>query len=215
MEIKDLVLNVEQLKGMGIHSEQIYIIEYDLHSKKKIPKNISDQEKRRIEARNRVIQSFRNKLFFILKFRVMATRHLESSWIIGKERLEMAVEELNQLKEEMAEKGLGVDKRLKIYPILVSTETYEYYEEQKAQFFLKFAMEHIQYIDKAVSEQRMANSTLWRCQRAYTIIEQLKEELKGHPDLYNEVTDTVALLGDKIAEVEEYIAKWKEEEKEE
>lgn len=213
--MEKLVLDREALEKMGIKGEAIFVIAYDLHSKKKVPKNATEHEKKEIQARNRLVQKFRNKLFHILKYRVMATRHLESSWIIDESRLEIAEGELNELKQEMDERGFNVEKRLKIYSIYTTPATFEHYEDLKAQFLLKFATEHIQYIDKGLDEQRFANSTLWKCQRAFTCIEELKEELKHREDLYAEIVDTVALLGDKIAIIEEEMAKWKAEEDEE
>lgn len=215
MSENKLILDKDALAKMGIKGETIFTIEYDLQSKRKIPKTASEHEKKEIQARNRLVQRFRNKLFHILKYRVMATRHLESSWLIDANKLETAETELKTLMEEMAERGFKTEKRLKIIPILTTNAGFEHYEELKAQFLLKFATEHIQYIDKGLDEQHLANSTLWKCQRAFTCIEELKEELKHRQDLYAEIVDTVALLGDKIAIVEEEMAKWKAEEDEE
>lgn len=211
-EERELILDREQLNAMGIHSEEIYTIEYDMSSERKIPKGATEYEIKEIKAKNKLAREFRNKLIHALKFRIMASKHLESSWIISKEKLEIAVEELEDLKAEMESKGFrDVDKRLRIIPILTTDAGFEHYEELKAQFLLKFATEHIRYIDNGIEDQRMSPPILWRCKKAYSIIEELKEEVKHRPDLYDEIVDTVSLLSDKISIMEDFMRKWKEE----
>jgi len=211
-----IILDAETLAKMGIHGEAIYTIEYDLQSERKILKNATPAERKEAQARNKLARHFRNKVVHALKFNIRAYKHLESSWIVSEDRLEKAVEELSEISEEMRERGFeNVEKRLKIIPILTTQEGFEHYEDRKAQFLLQFAMEHIKYIDKGLDEQRMTPSTLWRCKKAYSIISDLKEEVKNRQDLYDEITDTISLLDDKISVVEEEIAKWKAEEQEE
>jgi hypothetical protein len=211
-EETELILDREQLQNMGIHAEEIYTIEYDMSSERKIPKNATPYERKEIKTKNKLAREFRNKLIHALKFKIMASKHLESSWIISKDKLETAVEELENLKADMESKGFkNVDKRLRIIPILTTDEGFEHYEELKAQFLLKFATEHIRYIDNGIDDQRMSPAILWRCKKAFSIIESLKEEVKHRPDLYDEIVDTVALLSDKISIIEEHMRKWKEE----
>jgi len=208
MDIKDLVLDSNALDKMGLKDQAIYIIEYDIPTpnvsgnKLRIPKNISEERKREIEKTHKKVVKYQNKLLFMLKFKLHATRHLDSCWLIEENRLELAIKSLEELKEEMKVDGFkDIDKRLRIIPILTTIDGFETFEEKKAEFLLQFSMEHIKYTDKAKREQKMAQSTLWRCKEAYSIIEALKEELKSHVR-YNEIIDTNQLLGEQIAYIE-------------
>ena len=199
MDKNEIVLDVKALEAMGLHSEEIYTIEYDLNSELKIRRNSTPEEKKQAQKMNQLAREFRNKLQFILKFKLHATKHLESSWIISKENLEIAVNALSELKESMQNKGFkDVDKRLRIIPILTTSEGFESYEEKKAEFLLNFAMEHTKYCDLAIKTKKMPRGTMWRCKEAYSIINALKEELKGNKR-YNELVDTVGVLGERIS----------------
>lgn len=250
--VNELIFDLKDAEKMGLHGEALYIVEYDLNSKRLIPKdyitcpnchshnetdkifiqkkaqvfcpdcgfNITDEpiqhpiteaEKEERERYNKVANEIRNKLFFALKFQVMATKHLESSWLISKERLEDAVTAINLLKEEMKRGGFdNVDKRIRIIPIMTTEDGFENYEDQKIQFLLQFCTEHIQYCDKALDEQRIAKSSLWRCKKAYEIINLLADELKSE-DSRHEVKDESELLSDKVSQVEAMIQKQEDE----
>lgn len=213
MSEQELILNKEELEAMHLHSEAFYLIEYDVCSRKKIPKNISKEEKEDLEQYNKRAEAIRNKLFFSLKFRIMATKHLESAWLISKDRLPNADKELEAIKAEM--KGYGfdnVDKRIRVVPILTTEEGAENFEDMKVQFLLQFLTEHIQYCDDALNEQRMPKSSLWRCKKAYEIVNLLAEELKTE-DSKHEVRDTAEILSDKYSQVEAMLEKQEEEEK--
>jgi hypothetical protein len=211
----EIILNKEALEQMGIVSKAIFTVEYDVASKVKIPKNATATEKAELVKKNKLATKIRNKLLFALKFKIVATQHLESSWIITKEKLETAIEELDVIKDEMRACGFSnVDRRLRIIPILTTEEGYENYEEQKRQYLLNFATEHIQYCDNGLTEERMPKSTLWRCKKAYEYIEMLSEELKD-ADAKLEVKDTAHILSDKIAQIENLLDEQEEERKKE
>jgi len=217
MEIKDLILDSKALGKMGLADTPIYIIEYDLPTpfksgnKLRIPANSSESKKREIIKKHKLSIQFVNKVFFLLKFKLKATKHLNSCWIIEETRLETAINELEELKEEMKAKGFSdVDKRIRIIPILTTLDGFEHYAEKKVEFLLEFSMEHIKYTEKGKKERKMSQSTLWRCKQAYSIVESLKEEVKGNKR-YNEVKDTNALLGEHIAYIENMIEKQKRE----
>jgi len=199
MDKNEIVLDIKALEAMGLHSEAIYTIEYDLNSELKIHKNSTPEEKKQAKIMNDLAREFRNKLQFILKFKLQATKHLESCWLISESNLETAVNDLSELKDAMRNKGFkDVDKRLRIIPILTTIEGFESYEEKKAEFLLSFAMEHIKYCDLAIKTKKMPRGTMWRCKEAYSIINGLKEELKKNKR-YHELVDTVGVLGERIS----------------
>lgn len=198
----ELILDKEALKRMGLHSENFWVIEYDLNSKIVVPKDATAQEKAKIEERNKSAEHIRNTMKFALKFKIMATKNLESSWLIGQERLEDAQTELSKIKEEMRAKGFdNVDKRIRIIPILTSESGFQNFDERMAQYLLEFSTEHIAYCDKALEEQEISRSSFWRCKRAYEIISTLVEKL-GNENAKNEVKDALGSLNDKIQQVE-------------
>ena len=221
---------------MGLNSEAFFLIEYDLNSKRNIPKDfkvcpkcdmqtenlktlfcqkcggdiatapikspITESEKEERVRYNKVANEIRNKMFFALKFRIMATKHLESAWLVSKERLGDAVTELDAIKAEMKKGGFdNVDKRIRIVPILTTEEGAENFEEMKIQFLLQFCTEHIKYLDDGLDNQRIAKSSLWRCAKTYEIINILADELKTE-DAKHEVKDMAELLSDKISQVQ-------------
>lgn len=234
--VDEIIFDVKDAEKMGLHSEALYIIEYDLNSRRLIPQDfkvcpkcdsrtenlktlfcqkcgadmanspvkssITEAEKEERIRYNKVANEIRNKLFFALKFQIMATKHLESSWLISQERLPEAVKAIDALKEEMRRGSFdNVDKRIRIIPIMTTEDGFENYEDQKIQFLLQFCFEHIQYCDKALDEQRMPKSSLWRCKKAYEIINLLADELKTE-DAKHEVKDESELLSDKVSQVE-------------
>jgi len=210
--VEKLILDSEALEQMGLISEAVYIIEYDLPSPRKIPKNLKPEAKKQLEKRNKLAKEFRNKIDFMLKFKILATKHLESCWLITKDKLSEAIEEIEELKAQMKAKGFSdIDKRIRIIPILTTKEAYESFEDKKAEFLLEFAMEHIKYLEKGLEDRRISDSTLWRCKKAYEHIEVLAEELRNH-ERYNEIIDTNETLGDLIAQMEAIIVENKKKE---
>jgi len=210
--VEKLILDAEALEQMGLISEAVYIIEYDMPSPRKIPKNAKPEVKKQLEKRNKLAKEFRNKMDFLLKFKILATKHLESCWLITKDKLSEAIEEIEDLKAKMKAKGFAdVDKRIRIIPILTTKEAYESFEDKKAEFLLEFAMEHIRYLEKGLEERRISDSTLWRCKKAYEHIEVLAEELRNH-ERYTEIIDTNETLGDLIAQMEAIVVENKKKE---
>jgi len=203
---------VASVEAMGFKGEAVYIIEYDFVSELKIPKNTSKERRKALKLRNKTAREFRNKLIHLLKFKLMATRHLESSWLIDEKRLEDAVNGLEDLKAKMKQKGFkNVDKRIRIIPILTTVEGFQHYEDKKAEFLLDFTMEHLRYVTKGLKKRRIAKSTLWRCQHASEIVNAIKDELSTSKR-YKELCDTIGILDDQIGAMEAIIAKEKEKE---
>ena len=174
---------------------------------------ITESEKEERVRYNKVANEIRNKMFFALKFRIMATKHLESAWLVSKERLTDAVKELDAIKVEMKRGGFdNVDKRIRIVPILTTEEGAENFEEMKVQFLLQFCGEHLAYCDHALDEQRIAKSSLWRCIKTYEIINILADELKTE-DAKHEVKDMNELLSDKVSQVQQMLQRQEDETK--
>lgn len=211
--VDKLILDEKALETLGLSDKAFYIVEYDLYDDRiKIPANSTAETKKQIQKRNQLARAFRNKLMFLLKFKLNATKHLESCWIIEEKRLDSTVEALEDLKAEMKDKGFSdADKRLRVIPILTTVEGFQHYEDKKAEFLLDFAMQHIEYAEKGKKAKRMSKSTLWRCKQAYTIIEALKEEIKGN-NRYNELVDTNGALGEVVADVENMLEQQKKKE---
>ena len=257
--VDELIFDPEDAKKMGLCSTALYTIEYDLNSKRLIPKDyttcpnchtnietdklyintkkiegregyfcpncganltnepvqhpITEVDKEERERYNKVANEIRNKLFFVLKFRIMATKHLESSWLISKERLADAVTEIDAIKAEMKRGGFdNVDKRIRIIPIMTTEDGFESYEDQKIQFLLQFIGEHLAYADKGLDEQRLPKSSLWRMKKTYEIVNLLADELKS-TDAQHEVKDMNELLSDKISQCDAMLQKQEDEAK--
>jgi hypothetical protein len=197
----ELILDKKACEKLGLHSEAVYLIEYDLNSKRLIPKTATKQVKDEIVQLNKKAVEIRNQMGYILTFKIRATRHLESSWLIAKERLEEAQVELENVKEKMKSYGFdNVDKRIRIIPVFVREENFESFEDEKAQFLLQFATEHIKYCDRMLEENRVSEPILWRVQKAYEIVNTLSEELKNR-DAEAEIKDMASLLDDKTQQV--------------
>jgi hypothetical protein len=180
-----------------------------LHSEKKIGEKLSKEAKKELKARNDLSREFRNSLIFLLKYKLKATKHLESCWIIDEKRLDLAIDGLEGLKDKMKAKGFkNVDERLRIIPILTTDEGIQNYDDKKAEFLLDFTMEHVQYMEKAIKAKRVANGLIWRCKKACEIIHELKQELKAH-GRYKELLDTVSILDEVLPKVEAIIKKQK------
>jgi hypothetical protein len=207
--LEDLVLDKEALEKAGLYAEEVYMIGYDLPSAKKVSKKKGTINGRRATAPeveealrlNKITEHYRNKMKYLLKWKLMATKHLESSWIITKDRIKEAVAELSELKSEMKPIFRDIDRRIRIVPLWTTEQGYETFEELKAQFLMDFATQHIASCDKGLDAKKMDSSKIWRCKKAYEYIHILADELRNK-SLRNEVKDTVALLGDKIAQVE-------------
>ena len=178
---KDLILDEEALEKMGFHAKRIVLIEYDLHSEWKIPEDTPDDEARLIAQRNKLARKFRNELTYLLKYKLKATQHLQSCWIIEGKYLNDAIEKLENLKRRMIGKGFNdAGRRIRIIHILTRPNDNEYYDTKKANYLLKFISEGLKCCNKAEEDQKIAKSTVWRLENAIEIITILKKEVEGH-----------------------------------
>ena len=213
--IDKLILDSSALAEMGFAEEAVYLIEYDLHSEKVIPERyytvdgkgerILNETGKGLQKRNKLAREFRNKLIFLLKYNVKATKHLESCWIISENRLESTIKGLESLKEEMKAKNFpDVDKRLRVIPIITTLDGFQHYEDKKAEFLLQYAIEHIKYMEKAEKARRCASGLIWRSKKAYEAIAELSGELKRHKR-YKELLDTNIALDEVTNRVDSII----------
>jgi hypothetical protein len=212
-----LIIDEKALEELGLCGETIYAIEYDLYGEKNLTpsekKTLSKEEKAQVERNNKIGRELRNKLVFTLKFKLFATKHLESSWLLDGEHLDEAVSEIEGIKNEFKAKGFAdCDKRIKIVPIITTSEGFQHYEDKKAEFVLEFVFEHVKYAETGIKEQKISQSTLWRCKQAVSICNALAEELKGN-ERYNELVDSINILDELNAQCEAFILEQKEQAK--
>ena len=216
MTTEKLIIDEKALEELGLSSETIYTLEYDLYAEKELTKeqkkSLSPEEIKANERFNKIAREYRNKLAFLLKFKLYATKHLQSSWLLNGERLETAVSEIEAFKEELKAKGFNdIDKRIKIIPIFTTTEGFQHYEDKKAEFVLEFIFEHVNYAETGIKEQRISQSTLWRCKQAVSICSTLSEELKQN-ERFHEIQDTIGILDELNGKCEAFLLKQKEAE---
>jgi hypothetical protein len=209
-----LIIDEQALEELGLKGSTIYTCEYDMYSEK----YLTDAEKRKLtkeqkdanERFNKLARIFRNKIVFSLKFKLDAIKHLESSWLLDGDKLDLAVSEIEQIKTDAKRKGFDdIDQRIKIIPIFTTPDGFENYKDKKAEFILSFIMEHVKMAEEGVKNKRMAQSTLWRCRKAVEICNSHIESMKGH-ERYNEMLDTVNMLDELNGQCEAFLTEQKQ-----
>ena len=224
--LEKLLIDESALEALGLHGETIYLVEYDMNAETKIlvmgdettgftyfhnGKLISKEEAEGLQKKNELARKYRNELLFSLKFKMLATKHLESAWWINGEMLDTTIQSLEEMKEKMKLDGFkDVDKRVKVIPVLTNTEGFTHYEDKKAEFILDFLMEHAKYAQDGIDAKRISASTLWRIKQAISICNIQAESLKAH-ERYNEILDTVNMLDELAGECDAIVLKAKEE----
>ena len=208
-----LILDKDALARMGLYGKVIFLVEYDMHSEWVIPEDTPVEEVKWITQRNKLARRFRNDLVYLLKYKLFATQHLQSCWIIEGKYLGTARAELEALKDKMIERGFkDADRRIKVIQIVTTPQDNEYYDTKKANFLLNFISEALGYCDRAEKSGELKKGTLWRVEKAFEIVSLLKEEVQNHK-LYGEIekglaklktrTEKVKVLSD-LEELEEY-----------
>lgn len=196
-----LVLDKEALEKMGLYAKVIFFVEYDMHSEWKIPKDSSHEEVRWLNQRNKLARRFRNDLVYLLKYKLYATQHLQSSWIVEDKYLDLAKVELRELIKKMKERGFhDADRRIKIVKIVTTPEDNQYYDNKKAEFLLNFLNEANGYCEKAESEGEVKKGSLWRVTKAIEIVEIIKMEVQSHK-LYGEIERVLVKLRERVEKV--------------
>lgn len=209
-----LIIDEKALEELGLHGTTLYVCEYDLYSER----YLTDAEKRRMNTEqkeankrfNKLARKTRNKMVFTLKFKLEATKNLESSWFLDGDKLDEAVKEIEEIKATAKSKGLeDIDERIKIIPLITNDVGFEHYEDKKAEFILAFLMEHVEYAEKGIKTKKMAQSTLWRCKKAVEICNAHSESLK-QSERYSEILDTINMLDELNGQCESFLTDQKE-----
>jgi len=186
--MEPLVLDKDALEKLGLHSEALYALEYDL------PSNYLQKIDKKTKQ---FLEFMRWKMVYQLKYKLRAIRNLNSSWFIDGERLNDAEEFVESMKQQYASKGFNMDKKIRIIPILTTTEGFQSYEDKKAEFLLEFLHESLEKVEKGLSDEIMSEPILWRCKKSVEIVESIKETLQYHAE-YKLINDTISMLTDKI-----------------
>lgn len=209
-----LIIDEQALEALGLYGQTIYTLNYDMYSEKyltnaqkqKMTKEQQDANKRF----NKLARIYRNKIVFTLKFKLEATHLLESMWLIDGEKLDTVVGLIDELKDSARSKGFeDIDNRIKIIPIFTTPEGFEHYEDKKAEFVLEFIMEHVSYMENALKQKRVAQSTVWRCKKCVEICNVHIESMKDN-ERYNELLDSNNMLDELIGQVESFVTEQKE-----
>jgi len=195
---KEIEKTKELLTKAGFDGDAVWTIEYDLPTKK--------QEKgKKYDEIGSPERAFRNALMFALHFKIGATRHLESTWLIDETRLEIAESELQKIKDKFVAKGFyDIEKRVWIHPIFCDEVSLERYVDRKIEFLLQFVEDQNTVIQKGLNERRLPYHLLWRAKKAVEMINEIieDEDIKQHKRNM-EVRDTVVILEDNINRFEQ------------
>jgi len=202
--ITALKIDAIELAKLGLHGEEIYTIEYD------IPRGF--RVKGLTKEQSQFLTAMRFRMNQTIKFKLKCLRNLDSSWFLEKERLEEAESFLTEMRDEYKSNGFNMDKRIRIIPILTTTEAFESYEERKAEFLLQWISESMEKVLEGLHDKIMSETTLWRCKKCVETIEITKEQLKRH-SRYNEILDELNNLDDKISKYENLKKDIKEQKK--
>lgn len=215
-----LVIDEKALERLGLHGETIYVVEYDMPSRFPLTKaqksKLTKEQLKADEIFRKLARKFRNDLIYELKFNLNATKHLESNWLIEGDKLEVAVDHIEEIKTEIKAKAQAykefenIDEKIKIIPVFTTNEGFEHYEDKKAEFVLEFLMEHVKYTENGIKNQKIAQCILWRSKKAVEICSAHSEGLKGN-ERYDEIIDTINMLDDLNGQCEAFILTQKED----
>jgi len=200
-----LVLDKNALENLGLKSEVIYLLEYDIPSAFKNPQT---KELSTLYTKEQAMffRAIRNKLMFALKFKLHAVKNLYSSWFITDDFLEKSEKFAESLRTELIAKGFS-DKadKVRIIPIVTTEEGFETFEARKEEFLLEFILESQKIMDKTLKEKRASDSLVWRANKTVEIVSILKESLadKTKKSRYNEIVDSLTALSDSISRFEQ------------
>lgn len=202
--MEPLILDEKALQNLGLHHQAIYTVEYDL------PRSSVKFDKKT----NQFLRSQRNKMTFMLKYKLRAIKNLDSSWFIDEKVLDKTEAFLNLMKHEYLnhKPSFNMDKRIRIIPILTTTEGFESYEDKKVEFLLQFLNESLEKVEKGLSDEIMSETILWRCKKSIEIVESISDSLKQHAQ-HKLIQDTLIMLADSINKYENLKQDKKEQKK--
>ena len=173
----------------------LWLCEYDLPTESKYLKKDD----------NKTIRALRNKIIFVLKFKLHAQQNLQSSWFISEEKISLAETLLTEIIEDFTPKlpdKFNLYNRIKLIPIYVTKEGYEHYENKKVEFILQFIGENTELMVKGIKKRRMNEGNLWKAKKCVEIYNVLKNDLKDHKR-YTEIEEAIINLEDLIVQFEQ------------
>lgn len=182
----------------------VWLLEYDLPS----------ESKGFTKKQNQVIRALRNKIVFLLEFKLYAQKNLQSSWFIHKDKVDLAEQLITELIMEYEPKipnEFNLWNRIKLIPIFLTKEGHEHYENKKVEFILQFIGENTELVSKGIKKQKLSEGSLWRAKKCSEIFQILRPELKKSPR-FNEIEEAINLLDDLINEYEQIKLKKKNQE---
>jgi len=187
LDTEKLVIDKDALEKLGLIDTPIYLIEYDL------PK----ESERFTKKMNRLLRQLRNKLNFALKFKILAMRNLDSSWIIPEERLAYAKEFIHQLKNEYKTKGFqgNIDRRIRIIPILTTKQEEETYADRMVNFLTEWITEAQETIIKGIKSKTLSEAGFWRVKKCFEDVHtHLTHPMVKRHKLVNQIRDDLQIL---------------------
>lgn len=187
-----LELDKDELESMGLHGEAIWVITYDFPSQR------IDKDK----DINKLLIDFRNKLGYIIKYKIQAYKIHESLWVITEDKLDLAKKQLEELKKNWATAlsryfNLDISQRVRIIPIVTTIDGYNSYEEQKVEFLLEFIEEHIAKGEKSLRAKAITPQKFYQLKKCFEMVQMLMQPLNYHPR-YQEIVDSLMSLDDLI-----------------
>lgn len=203
-----LVFDKKAMEKLGLINTPIYLIEYDL------PRESEKYTKKM----NRTLRQLRNKLNFALKFKILALKNLESSWIIPQDRLEYAKAFLEELKTEFKQKGFkgNIDRRIRIIPIITIIEEEETYADRMVSFLLEWITEAQETVIKGIKQKTLSNAGFWRIKKCFEDVNiHLSHALIKRHKLVNQIRDDLEILDMDIHKYENIVEEKNKKEREE
>lgn len=202
-----LLFDKTAMEKLGLMDTPIYLIEYDLpRESEKFTKKM-----------NKTLRQLRNKLNFALKFKILAMKNLESSWIIPENRLEYARKFLESLKTEFKQKGYtgNIDRRIRIIPIITILEEQETYADRMVNFLLEWITEAQETIVKGIKMKTLSDAGFWRVKKCYEDVNiHLSHAMVKKHKLINQIKDDLEILDMDIHRYENIVEAKRKEEKE-
>lgn len=183
----------------------LWLCEYDLPT----------ESKKFTKEQNKIIRALRNKIVFVLEFKLHAQQNLQSSWFIKEDKITLAETLLSEILDEFEPKlppKFDLNRRIKLIPIYLTRKGLEHYEDKKVEFILQFIGENTELVVKGIKKRKMSEGSLWRAKKCVEIYNVLKQDLKHH-ERYAEIEEAIVNLEDLIQQFEQIKIEKKNEKK--